>query len=104
MNKAISFFKDASRRFLWRVGRRAYCIARGDVVNDPRSNGEYWLLETVLRARRQSAVLDIGANRGEWSHQALTVAKGLDCRVMIYAFEPCSPTRALLVSRLGNYE
>lgn len=32
------------RKLMWRLGRKMYAYARGDGQNDPRTNGEYWLL------------------------------------------------------------
>ena len=39
---------DVIRGFAWRFGRRLYTRARGERENDPRTNGEYWLLEKVV--------------------------------------------------------
>lgn len=35
------------RNFAWRIGRRIYAEARGDVRNDPYTNGEYALVGWV---------------------------------------------------------
>jgi len=49
-----------------------YTYARGDGPNDPRTNGEYWLLEHVVKASPGPQVLlDVGANKGDWTAQAL---------------------------------
>ena len=36
------------RKLMWRLVRKIYTYARGDGQNDPRTNGEYWLLEHVV--------------------------------------------------------
>lgn len=76
-----------------------YSFARGDVANDPRSNGEYWLLEQVLSASTSPQVfLDVGANRGDWTARALELGRSPG-EVKIHAFEPSTATRKLLSSR-----
>jgi len=91
-----------ARRLLWRVGRVAYTAARGDVPNEPRTNGEYWFLERVLReARPGERLLDVGANRGDWTAEALRLgarARGVE----LHAFEPSAATRRLCAEQLGR--
>jgi len=90
------------RRFAWRVGRRLYSSARGETKNDPQKNGEYWLLENVVR-RSQGAVvlLDVGANKGNWTLRALSFASGTP-GLCIHAFEPCTGTCDILASRCAH--
>src|SRR4051812_20639085 len=89
------------RRLTFRVGRRLYCHARGEVYNTAAANGERWLLEQLLhRPNTTTVLLDIGANRGDWSAYALTVGSALG-QLSIFAFEPSRTTRAMLKSRLG---
>jgi FkbM family methyltransferase len=90
------------RRFLWRAGRAAYTAARGDLPNDPRSNGEYWLLRNVIATTRPGdLLLDVGANVGDWSMEALRLgAEQRGCAIV--AFEPASSTNAVLRRRLGD--
>jgi FkbM family methyltransferase len=46
-------------------------------------------------------ILDIGANRGDWSNEAISISRpGRDVRV--HAFEPSSPTREILAKRLSG--
>lgn len=95
--------KDALRRFAWRVGRKVYCWARSELTNDPDRNGEYWLLRQVLKyAPRKPLLMDVGANRGEWSIHALEKAWALGLEPEIHAFEPSSGTRILLEPRLSG--
>jgi FkbM family methyltransferase len=89
------------RRFLWRAGRSAYMAARREPVNDPSANGEYWLLHQVIaRAAAPVVLLDIGANRGNWTAHALSLARPHALR--IHAFEPAADTRAMLAERLAT--
>jgi FkbM family methyltransferase len=88
-----------ARSLLWRLGRRMYSFARGEVPNDPRFNGEYWLLQQVLAGGVANQVLlDVGANKGDWTARALefAIAPG---EIKVHAFEPSTPTRGLLSAR-----
>ena len=92
---------DRTRALAWRVGRRLYCWARGELPNDPSTNGEYWLLAEVLRrSGAGGTLLDIGANVGEWSLQALKLAASSGKPIRLIAFEPRSETRRILQDRL----
>lgn len=76
-----------------------YTYARGDVSNDPRTNGEHWLLEHVLKAAPTPQVLlDIGANKGDWTAHALGLTN-VPNQVHVHAFEPSQSTRSMLTSR-----
>jgi len=91
------------RPFLYRIGRRLYMDARGDLPNQPGSNGEYWLLSIVMNYITNGAVLmDIGANKGDWTERALRNADARGLKVKIKAFEPSSPTRKLLCERFKD--
>jgi FkbM family methyltransferase len=73
------------------------------VMNDPRTNGEYWLLDRVVRdARKGDRVLDVGANRGNWSLEAIRLG-ALERGCVIEAFEPSATTRRVLASRVGTH-
>lgn len=90
------------RPLLWRIGRKLYCVGRGEGKNDPRVNGEYWLLKLLIGQLSSNAILlDVGSNRGDWTAEALTIGDiGMSMRV--HAFEPSAATRAMLVKRLGR--
>ena len=92
-----------ARRLIWRTGRKLYMYARGEGPNDPRTNGEYWLLERVLSASRQgpAVLLDIGANVGNWSAEALRLVPA-GSPVKILAIEPSHATCALLTARFRD--
>lgn len=93
---------DFLHRLAWRLGRKLYCWGRGDSVNDPLQNGEYWLLEQVLgSARGVPLLLDVGSNKGDWSFQAISISERLQKSPVIHAFEPCAKTRTMLESRLA---
>ncbi len=91
----------AIRSLIWRLGRRLYCLARHDADNNPATNGEYWLIENILRESPDSAtiLMDIGANRGDWTAQATGMLKDLHKHGLIYAFEPTQSTYIFLVNR-----
>lgn len=92
------------RALAWRLGRKLYCAARGELTNDPSRNGEYWLLEQVLgrpESRAGAILLDVGANKGDWSAEAIRLTRGAR-DISVHAFEPSTPTRELLSNRLTN--
>ncbi|MCX5724504.1 MAG: FkbM family methyltransferase [Nitrospirae bacterium] len=90
------------RKLMWRVGRALYTCARGDGQNDSRTNGEYWLLEQVLSASPGPTILlDVGANKGDWTAYALGVIPAPN-EVKIHAFEPSLATRAMLTARFAG--
>jgi len=90
------------RQILWRAGRKMYTYARGEGANNPRTNGEYWLLQHALQSSTGPQVLlDVGANRGDWTAEALRVAEPAG-HVHVYAFEPASGTRTMLASRFSG--
>lgn len=92
---------DLLQNLAWRFGRKLYCWARGDLANDPTSNGEYWLLERLLQGVDSGGVLlDVGANRGDWSLRALEIAELAGKKVRLFSFEPCAATREILMARL----
>ena len=87
------------RKLLWRADRKMYTYARGEGPNDPRTNGEHWLLERALQAMTGPQVLfDIGANRGDWTAEALRLGSPAGS-IHIHAFEPSRATRAMLAAR-----
>jgi len=86
---------------LWRAGRRLYTYARGEGPNDPHRNGEYWLLRHVLTrsVRTLHVLLDIGANRGDWTAEALRLSER---SLSVHAFEPSCFSRAILTQRFAD--
>lgn len=92
-------YSAAFRKLMWRLGRKMYTYARGDGLNDPCINGEYWLLEQVLKAPSPPALLfDVGANRGNWTAKSLELSLGVN-EIHIHAFEPSLATRSMILDR-----
>lgn len=85
------------RNFVYRTGRKLYQWARGETQNSPVMNGEYSLLMDVLSSAKGSIIaLDVGANRGEWSRKAVSIARSNELVISIHAFEPLESTRTIL--------
>lgn len=93
------------KRIAWRLGRRLYCWGRGDLANNADSNGERWLRGIFIGLASEPVVLlDIGANRGDWSVQAIAEARAARRPLKVHAFEPSTPTRELLQRALAGFE
>jgi len=94
--------KNPFRSLAWRIGRSLYCWARGDVLNSPESNGEHWLLKKAIDAvSARATMLDVGANVGDWTSQAVAYSAQEAKSVKVISFEPCSATRETLQKRLS---
>jgi FkbM family methyltransferase len=99
------------RHMTWRVGRRLYCAARGDIGIDIRSDGEVMVQRQVLVAwdsvhppAGRLVVFDVGANVGDWPVAMLDLCQDrslADCR--LYAFEPVSSTFSTYSSRIAEH-
>ena len=103
----MSTIRDIIRGVTWRVGRRLYCAARFEQANDPRRNGEYWLLEHVSRLPYSmgAAMLDVGANVGMWTSRAAVELQRNHQPTIVHSFEPAAATfatLALAVAGRGN--
>src|ERR687886_334053 len=103
-------FNKFLRRTSWRGGRALYMCARGDFANNPRTNGEYVLLERLLGSLRKTGsnnrivLLDIGANIGNWTRNVLEVASWLGISdIEVHAFEPVPSTFETLKSTMMSY-
>ena len=97
------------RNLSWRLGRRLYMRARGeDLSGDMTHNGEAALQRAVLDALADAPfvqVVDIGANRGEWTLSLLTqasVSRRKPDRLRVDLFEPVPSTRAVLDAALAS--
>lgn len=92
---------SAIRSLTWRLGRRLYCWARRDAPNSPATNGEYWLIEKHLGELTDNTaiLIDIGANRGDWTAHARGVLDSLGKQGLVYAFEPTQSTYTFLTDR-----
>lgn len=92
----------SGRSLPYRVGRLLMNAARFDVTNDPACNGERGVRATVLRhgqAGRKTVVFDVGANIGDWTCAILEQAEDR-ASLDVHAFEPCSGTYNILLSRI----
>jgi FkbM family methyltransferase len=86
------------RRNVYRLSRFLIMGARGDVPNDPRTNGELLVQEIAMKlALSPAVVIDVGANRGDWTASLLNRSNGI--KVTVHAFEPCRETYELLARR-----
>jgi FkbM family methyltransferase len=84
------------RHNLYRLSRFLINGARGDVPNDPATNGEHMVQEVALRLASPAVVFDVGANVGDWTASLLAFGKP----VSVHAFEPCEGTYELLAKRV----
>ena len=92
------------RRNLYRVSRFLMHAARGDVPNDPGSNGEQMVQGHALHACQAPAIVfDIGANVGNWTASLLGLAAGMKIPVDVHAFEPCRSTFQRLSERARQW-
>jgi FkbM family methyltransferase len=80
------------------------------VSNNPRTNGEYRILERLLDSRRKTSrfhrtvLIDVGANVGEWTRHALDTVKRLGLsEIEIHAFEPVPSTFEELNSSIMSH-
>jgi FkbM family methyltransferase len=103
-------FNKSLRRATWRGGRALYMFARGDFANNPRTNGEYVILERLITSLRKigsghrTVLLDIGANIGDWTRNVLEVASQLGIsEIEVHAFEPVPSTFEQLKSSTMSY-
>jgi FkbM family methyltransferase len=84
-----NYYGSSFRSLLWRFGRKLYCYARNDLPQGPENNGEYQLLQIFLKlSQKRVTLVDIGANKGEWTSEALSRAKALGTEIDVHIFEP----------------
>lgn len=65
----------------------------GENRSDFKTNGELWLLRTILPEIK--IVFDVGSHVGEWASQALQVNPRID----IHCFEPCKKTFQVILKK-----
>ena len=99
-----SKMKQSFRSLVWRISRKLYMWSRQDIANDPDSNGEYWLLQEILKLNVSSQVMlfDIGANKGDWSQRASNLLQKNQNGGSVFAFEPTLSTYEYLKRRFTN--
>lgn len=100
MNRLFNYFRIIS----WRLGRGIYARARGDVAADPKSNGEYFLLRKLFSILPPQTYLmvDVGANKGEWTLRAIEEATKNNSMLRLHLFEPARDSYALLRQKFDN--
>jgi FkbM family methyltransferase len=86
------------RHNLYRLSRFLMNGARGDVLNDPATNGEKMVQEVALSLASPAVVFDVGANLGDWTASLLSFGKP----VSVHAFEPCEGTYECLSQRIRD--
>jgi FkbM family methyltransferase len=88
------------RELTWRVGRKLYCYARNEPRNDPDTNGEYWLFKQYINLVKTTGVIfDIGANKGEWTENAVRLLRNARNNQPLHVFEPTKATFEFLSRR-----
>jgi len=90
------------RSLIWRFSRKLYRIARREANGYFETNGEYWLLRNALEEAdrgKVSILLDIGANKGNWSQNAENLLLRYDKLGHVHAFEPASFTFSYLAEK-----
>ena len=99
----------AGNRYLWRVGRRLYCDARGEQRTGSISDNGERFLQSVMVARAPNdvamTVFDIGANQGEWTTSLLHLAPDSlrnQTRLSVHAFEPVPGTAAIFRDQMAK--
>jgi FkbM family methyltransferase len=97
------------RNLAWRLGRKVYMIARGDMDNDMSTNGEWALIDRVLAHHARQGVpasglkfWDVGANLGNWTNHAVEGAARLGVALTVDAFEPAPQTFQEVSSRFAS--
>lgn len=92
------------RSLLWRSGRKLYLYARREGPNHPARNGEYWLLDAIIRRAAGSSLtfLDVGANVGDWTAHALGCLARRARSGVVHAFEPAPAAHAQLERRFAG--
>lgn len=79
------------RRTAWRVGRKIYFEARGELPNDMKVNGESWLIAQAIAKLADDGEFhawDVGGNVGEWTELLLEAAARSGVQVQVDLFEP----------------
>ncbi|MDP1955365.1 MAG: FkbM family methyltransferase [Polaromonas sp.] len=94
------------RSLFWRLGRKLYSWARREASSNFDTNGEHWLLRSVVAKADKSAksiLLDIGAHKGYWSENAASLLRYHKAQGHVHAFEPTSSTYSYLAEKfLGS--
>jgi FkbM family methyltransferase len=96
---------NSFKKLIWRLGRRIYLYARGDIGSPPEINGEFSVLDTIIsglsvaECKSKLTFFDIGSNKGAWIDEVLRLCKGQNPK--IFSIEPA---RSTYTSLLGKYD
>lgn len=93
------------RRNIGRFGRFLLNTANYCGDNDMLFNGELSTAKTIIKAlgkEHRTTILDIGANKGDYTRNILVDPDILMHNVHIHCFEPCAGTRVLLENNLRS--
>lgn len=100
------FIRLVGRRLAWRIGRKLYFDARGELRNEMHSNGEAWLIRAAVARLSRSGSLrawDVGGNLGLWTDLLLEEAARSGVEARIDVFEPAAGAFATLTEKFGNH-
>lgn len=110
----MNIFSKSWRVFVnkikYRLGRRLYMSARGDIANNMMTNGELMIQKSVVKAvknltNEKLIFFDVGANIGDWSSELLSNYHASQYQALdLYLFEPVPSTAIVLRQRLGENE
>lgn len=90
------------RSFVWRFGRRLYRWARREARSNFVTNGELRLIQNVIEyadINKESILLDIGANKGVWSENAVALIMSHGIPGHVHGFEPASFSFSYLLEK-----
>lgn len=96
--------QELLRQTLWRVGRKIYLLARGELSTEPKFDGEFNLLQIVIPNLTSNKFIffDIGANTGLWMDEVRRLSDDEDKNIDLYAIEPCSTAYHFLQTIYGG--
>jgi FkbM family methyltransferase len=101
---------EASRRLMWRMGRKLYSRARGELSeNDIATNGETYVQACVLKHVRGTTaepltIFDVGANLGEWTRELLEQLPSQSVSsTRVLMFEPVPGTFEKLQTNIDKF-
>ena len=102
----------AMRRAAWRLSRKLYSVARGEeqIPDVFEANGEGYVQDCALKALPQTgaiSIVDIGANRGDWSAsilERLPAHAQTSVRTRLDLFEPAPLLIEKLRSRIASLD
>lgn len=96
------------RRLTWKLGRKLYCKARGEVPNNMLTNGEAYVQRQVLKACEPTGgmvVFDVGANIGDWSNSLYELSESFSSVFFkLYMFEPNPQCCKIITDRFQERE